>query len=57
MDLSKKTKFLKSTLDEWKYNPQRYIPLKVVPKEIIGALKILDKKEDNWGSIKGGKNF
>lgn len=41
------------TLQNWFYIPKRYIPKKIVPKEIYN--KILDEKEENWGSVKGGK--
>ncbi|MFH1307506.1 MAG: hypothetical protein ABIH72_01500 [archaeon] len=52
-ELSKKLKISSSTLDKWFYNDYRYIPLNIVPEEL--KLKILDKKSDNWGKIKGGK--
>ena len=54
-ELSNKLRIPNKTLSDWFYNPQRYLPEKIVPKEILKDLEILDKQKDNWGSIKGGK--
>lgn len=43
------------TFQEWIYNGKRYVPEKIVPKEIVGEFNILDKKNENWGNVKGGK--
>lgn len=53
--LSKKLNISKNTLDDWFYNPERYISNKIIPQELKDKLEVLDKKEDNWGNIKGGK--
>lgn len=49
--LSKKLKISK----DWFYKEHRYMPENVIPKELINKLKIIDKKSDKWGQIKGGK--
>tara|TARA_Y100000034_G_C6824905_1_gene371852 strand:- start:104 stop:1081 length:978 start_codon:yes stop_codon:yes gene_type:complete len=54
-ELSSKLKIPAKTLSEWFYNKKRYIPEEMILKEIRNKLKILDKKENNWGNIKGGK--
>lgn len=43
------------TLQNWRYCQERYIPSKIIPLEIENRLEILDKQEDNWGKVKGGK--
>lgn len=55
LHLSNRLNFPKSTLGDWFYNPKRYISSKIIPKELLSKLEILDRKQDNWGSIKGGK--
>jgi hypothetical protein len=54
-DLSIKLKQPLKTLQEWRYNYQRYIPYEFIPQKIETQLEILDKQENNWGKIKGGK--
>lgn len=54
-DLAKQLRISKNTLDNWFYNPKRYIPEKIIPPELLKKLKIVDKQEDNWGKVKGGK--
>lgn len=54
-ELSSKLNIPIKTLDGWFYKKERYIPLEIINKEWLAQLKILDKKEDNWGMIKGGK--
>ena len=54
-DLSISLKIPLRTLQEWVYNKQRYIPEKIIPVTLSTKLEILDKKEENWGSVKGGK--
>ncbi len=44
-----------NTLQRWMYEEKRYLPEKIIPKDIFPKLEIIDKKEDNWGRIKGGK--
>ncbi len=43
------------TFQEWVYNKERYLPEAIIPKNFISKLKVLDKKEENWGRVKGGK--
>ncbi|PIN93506.1 hypothetical protein COU56_03660, partial [Candidatus Pacearchaeota archaeon CG10_big_fil_rev_8_21_14_0_10_31_9] len=43
------------TIQNWRYYQERYIPDKIIPKEIKNKLEVLDKQEDNWGKVKGGK--
>lgn len=52
-ELGEKMRVPKKTLDSWFYDKKRYIPLKIIPKEMMP--EILEKKEDNWGNILGGK--
>jgi len=54
-ELAKKLRVSKNTLDNWFYDKKAYISENKIPKQIINKLKIIDKKPDNWGSIKGGK--
>ncbi len=54
-ELSIKFNFSLGKLQNWRYNLNRYIPKKFILDEITGRLEILDKQEDNWGKIKGGK--
>lgn len=55
MELSDKMNLPKSTIDEWRYNSKRYIPEEIISQEIVSQLEILEKQENNWGKIKGGK--
>ena len=54
-ELSSKLKISFNTLQTWVYNKGRYLPKKIIPADIHFKIKIIDEKEDNWGSIKGGK--
>src|SRR3989344_1122087 len=54
-ELSKYLNIPFKTINDWRYNKDRYIPDKIIPKIFLDKLEILDKKEYNWGSIKGGK--
>lgn len=54
-ELSSKMKIPFKTLQQQIYEEKRYIPLKIIPPEILNKIKILDSKEDNWGQSKGGK--
>lgn len=55
VDLSRCINVPRGTLKDWRHNYKRYIPEKFIPKEIFKKLEILDKQNDNWGMIKGGK--
>tara|TARA_Y100000034_G_C6835377_1_gene377442 strand:+ start:197 stop:1183 length:987 start_codon:yes stop_codon:yes gene_type:complete len=44
-----------TTFQEWIYDEKRYLPEKIIPQELVNKLEILDRKEDNWGRINGGK--
>src|SRR3989344_5954935 len=54
-ELSEKINISIKTLQNWFYSKERYIPEKIIEKDWYNKLKIIDKKEDNWGRIKGGK--
>ena len=43
------------TLQSWLYEKGRYFPESFIPSEIKNNLEIIDKKENNWGKIKGGE--
>ncbi len=52
VELAKNMKIPYKTLKKWMY-AENYMPNKIIP---IGLnLKVIDKKPDNWGAIKGGK--
>ena len=51
--LAKKKEWSYSTMKKWRFS-ELYIPSNIIPKEIENKLKIIDKKENNWGQIKGG---
>jgi len=53
IDLSDKMGVPFKTLKKWRY-AELYLPDYIIPKE-MKSLKILDKQDDNWGTIKGGK--
>ena len=53
--LAIKLKIPYGTLKNWFHKEQRYIPTDFIPKEIFHRLEVLDRQEDNWGQIKGGK--
>ncbi len=52
--LSRKLKIPLKTIGNWKYG-HGYIPEVILPIAIENKIEILDKQEDNWGNIKGGK--
>jgi len=52
--LSKKMEMPFSTLSNWKKR-KGYLPDKIIPKEYLNKLNIIDKKPDNWWQVKGGK--
>lgn len=43
------------TLQNWLYGKGKYLPERIIPKEIFEKLKIENKEEENWGQSKGGK--
>jgi hypothetical protein len=43
------------SIQNWRYSQDRYLSEKIIPEKIKKKLEILDKQEDNWGKIKGGK--
>ncbi|MEK6891206.1 MAG: hypothetical protein AABX03_03640 [Nanoarchaeota archaeon] len=54
-ELSTKLNLPYKTMQNWRYYKERYIPEKIIPKEMKNKLEIIDKQEDNWGKVKGGK--
>ena len=44
-----------TTFQDWIYDETRYLPEKIIPNKLLNNLEIIDKKEDNWGKIKGGQ--
>lgn len=54
-EFSNKLNIPYKTVQSWRYEPNRYIPEKIIPHDLYGNLEILDRQEDNWGKIKGGK--
>jgi hypothetical protein len=54
-ELSKKMNIQFRTIQNWRYCKDRYIPSNIIPMGIEKNLEIIDKQEDNWGKIKGGK--
>lgn len=52
-ELSLKLNIPFKTLQKWRYR-DRYLPEKMIHEE-MRFLKIIDKKEDNWGMKKGGE--
>lgn len=55
LDLAEKLKVPPKTLEGWIYNKDRYVPDRVVYSVNPNTLKILDSKEEGWGSKKGGR--
>jgi hypothetical protein len=53
-ELSSKMEKPFKTLQNWKYG-SGYIPKEIIPRELMANLEILDRKQDNWGRVKGGK--
>ena len=54
-ELSEKMNINLGTLKDWLYEEKRYIPEKYIVKNSIDEKYILDKQEDNWGNVIGGK--
>lgn len=52
-ELSQKLSVSFKTLQNWRYEKRRYLPSTIIPKNI--NLQLIDRKSDNWGQIKGGK--
>lgn len=53
-ELAKKMNTSEKTLDGWFYLRNRYVPQSIIFQEFKG-LDIIDRREDNWGQVKGGK--
>src|SRR3989344_8350814 len=53
IELSKNMNVPFKTLKKWRY-AELYMPSKLLPKK-LRKLKIIDKKEENWGAKIGGK--
>ena len=53
--LSLKLGVSKNFLDKLFYIEKRYLPDFLIPSRILDKLDIIDKQEDNWGRVKGGK--
>ena len=54
-ELSIKSNFPIKTLQGWFYLEERYVPEQIIDRTWFSKLNILDRKQDNWGMIKGGK--
>src|SRR3989344_368827 len=55
-ELSKEIKISVKTLQTWFYDTKRTIPEFFINSNDLDRLKIIDKRPDNWGNIKGGVN-
>ncbi len=53
--LAKNIKIPYGTIKNWFQDNRRYLPEEFIPKEISNRIEILDKQEENWGKIKGGR--
>ncbi len=53
-ELAIKLKIPFKTFQNWRYG-LHYIPDKIIPLNFINNLEILERKEENWGRVKGGK--
>lgn len=53
--LSEKLHVPLGTLEKWFYNKALYISEESIPAELIRRFDILDRQDDNWGRVKGGK--
>lgn len=53
--LSEKLQVPLGTLEKWFYNKALYISEEYIPAELIRHLEIIDRQDDNWGRVKGGK--
>lgn len=53
-ELAKKQKVSFKTLNNWVYG-KGYIPESLIHNDYNINLEILDKKDDNWGQVKGGE--
>jgi len=54
-ELSKKMSVPIKTLQTWFYRNDRLVPAEVVSEGFSEKLEIVDKREDNWGQLKGGR--
>jgi len=54
-ELSVKINSSPKTIQSWFYLKERYIPENIIEDKWYDELKIIEKKENNWGAIKGGK--
>ncbi|MEI6731904.1 MAG: LAGLIDADG family homing endonuclease [archaeon] len=54
-ELSKKIEINKKTLEGWFYIKERYLPYELLLPFINNSTIIIDKKENNWGQVYGGK--
>ncbi len=54
-ELATKLKIPYKTIQNWRYYKGRYLPEAIVPLEIKNELLILDKQNENWGKVIGGK--
>ncbi|MDP3881900.1 MAG: hypothetical protein Q8Q31_03410 [Nanoarchaeota archaeon] len=55
LELAGKVGVKKKTLEGWFYIKERCIPHEVFAKFLVGDIKVVEKKEDYWGQIQGGK--
>jgi hypothetical protein len=53
-ELSEKIDVPFKTLQKWRLGTG-YLPSKIIPEDLT-SLNVIDKQEDNWGQVKGGKN-
>ncbi len=53
-ELSLKLGIPLKTIQNWKYG-ERHMPESIIPLKFKKILNVLDKQEDNWGKILGGK--
>ena len=53
-ELSNKLKISKKTLQGWFYS-NKTIPSNLIDQSFLSKIEIIDKREDNWGQIKGAK--
>ena len=54
VELAKKLQRPYKTINHWRYDYKKYLPDELT-KDCEIPLKIMDKQEDNWGTIKAGK--
>lgn len=53
-ELAEKQKISFKTINNWAYG-NGYIPETLIPNDCYINLEILNRREDNWGQVKGGK--